>query len=259
MNDLEEILINEEIIDFKRIRSLIDDIISTYAKGKTESVNNIRELKQKILELSEYAGTTVILYEENENKIRELLDKIDKIENGIYKIEEDIASKDKSYNLINEYFDEIFGIFRKYLPKNTMKCLEEIIIINEEIINFKRIRSLINNFISTYAKGKTESVNNIRELKQKILELSEYAGTTVILYEENENKIRELLDKIDKIENGIYKIEEDIASKDKSYNLIREEYRKILGIFRKYLYEKGEYQKLDVYRQQNRQSPIIYL
>jgi hypothetical protein len=69
------------------------------------------------------------------------------------------------------------------------------------------------------------------------------------------------LDKIDKIENGIDKIEKNIISKDKSvayYNLIKNDYDEILGIFRKYLSKKDECQKLYAYPQQNRQSPIIH-
>ena len=145
-----------------------------------------------------------------------------------------------------------------------MDDLEEIIIKEEnkeEIIDFKKIRNLINHYILTYAKERTELVNNIGELKKIILELLGYAHTIVFLYEEDENKRREILDKIDKIENGIDKIEKNIISKDKSvayYNLIKNDYDEILGIFRKYLSEKGECQKLDAYPQQNRQSPIIH-
>jgi len=145
-----------------------------------------------------------------------------------------------------------------------MDDLEEIIIKEEnkeEIIDFKKIRNLINHYILTYAKERTELVNNIGELKKIILTLLGYAHTIVFLYEEDENKRREILDKIDKIENEIYKIEKNIISKDKSvayYNLIKEDYDEILDIFRKYLSEKGECQKLDAYHQQNRQSPIIH-
>jgi hypothetical protein len=35
----------------------------------------------------------------------------------------------------------------------------------EEIIDFKKIRNLINHYILTYTKDRIESVNNIRELK----------------------------------------------------------------------------------------------
>lgn len=145
-----------------------------------------------------------------------------------------------------------------------MDDLEEIIIKEEnkeEIIDFKKIKNLINNYILNYTKARTEVVNNIRELKQTILTLSGYAHTIVFLYEEDENKRREILDKIDKIENEIYKIEENIISKDKSaayYNLIKNDYDEILGIFREYLSKKDECQKLDTYHQQNRQSPIIH-
>jgi hypothetical protein len=145
-----------------------------------------------------------------------------------------------------------------------MDDLDEIIIKEEnkeEIIDFKKIKNLINHFILTYTKDRTEVVNNIRELKQTILTLSEYAHTIVFLYEEDENKRREILDKIDKIENEIYKIDENNSSKDKSivyYNLIKKDYDEILDIFRKYISEKGECQKLDAYHQQNRQSPIIH-
>jgi hypothetical protein len=143
-----------------------------------------------------------------------------------------------------------------------MKCLEEII--NEEIkeiVDFKRIRYLINNYISTYTKVRTERVNNIRDLKKIILELSKYARIMTILYEEDENKRRELLDKIYKIENEIDKIEEDIISKDKSVayiNLIDNDFNEILSIFSKYLPKKDKYKKLDAYHQQNKQSSIIY-
>jgi replicative DNA helicase len=145
-----------------------------------------------------------------------------------------------------------------------MDDLDEIIIKEEnkeEIIDFKKIRNLINHYILTYTKEKTEPVNNIRELKQTILTLLGYAHTIVSLYEENEDERRKILDEIDKIENEIYKIEENIASKDKSvayYNLIKNDYDEILDIFRKYLSEKGGCQKLDAYHQQNRQSPIIH-
>ncbi|MCG2868332.1 MAG: hypothetical protein L7G90_03040 [Candidatus Nanopusillus sp.] len=140
--------------------------------------------------------------------------------------------------------------------------LDEILIKEEnkeEIIDFKKIKNLINHFILTYTKDRTEIVNNIKELKKTILTLSEYAHTIVFLYEEDENKRREILDKIDKIENEIYKIEENISSKDKSeYNLIKKDYDEILNIFRKYISKKDECQKLDAYHQQNRQSPIIH-
>jgi len=145
-----------------------------------------------------------------------------------------------------------------------MDDLDEIIIKEEnkeEIIDFKKIKNLINHFILTYTKDRTEIVNNIKELKKTILTLSEYAHTIVFLYEEDENKRREILDKIDKIENEIYKIEENISSKDKSvayYNLIKEDYDEILDIFRKYISKKDECQKLDAYHQQNKQSPIIH-
>jgi len=50
MDDLEEIIIKEEnkeeIIDFKKIRNLINHYILTYAKERTELVNNIGELKK---------------------------------------------------------------------------------------------------------------------------------------------------------------------------------------------------------------------
>jgi hypothetical protein len=50
MDDLEEIIIKEEnkeeIIDFKKIRNLINHYILTYAKERTEPVNNIGELKK---------------------------------------------------------------------------------------------------------------------------------------------------------------------------------------------------------------------
>ncbi|MFZ8855785.1 MAG: hypothetical protein ACO2OX_01115 [Candidatus Nanopusillus sp.] len=67
--------------------------------------------------------------------------------------------------------------------------------------------------------------------KKTILTLSEYAHTIVVLYEEDENKRREILDEIDKIEDEICKIEENINNKDKSapyYNLIKKVLMKYL-------------------------------
>ena len=145
------------------------------------------------------------------------------------------------------------------------ECLDEIVDSikeenKEEIIDFKKIRKLNSDYISTYTEARTGVVNKIGELKKIVLELSGYAQTIVDSYEKDENKRREILDKIKKIKNEISKIKEDI-SKDKIeayYDLIDNYYDEILGIFGEYIFKKDECQKLDAYHQQNRQSPIIH-
>ncbi|MFP3289706.1 MAG: hypothetical protein RXN31_00605 [Candidatus Nanopusillus acidilobi] len=146
------------------------------------------------------------------------------------------------------------------------ECLDEIVDSikeenKEEIIDFKKIRKLNSDYISTYTEARTGVVNKIGELKKIVLELSGYAHTIVVLYEKDENKRRETLDKIKKIINEISKIKEDIISKDKIeayYDLIDNYYDEILGIFGEYIFKKDECQKLDAYHQQNKQSPIIH-
>jgi DNA-directed RNA polymerase len=148
--------------------------------------------------------------------------------------------------------------------------LDEILIKEEnkeEIIDFKKIRNLINHFILTYIKCITEPVNNIsytfyiRDLKEKELILLEYTRTIVFVKRKAEDKRRKTLEEIDKIKNEIDKIDDKNINKDKyaTYcNLLRDYQYEILNILGKYLSEKDEYQKLDTYHQQNRQSPIIH-